>query len=302
MERLPFSRPLSSASPSSRGQGCCRLRHFAASSFDSTPRPMLLATLLTKPGSIAGAVSSYATATERSVLGASSRLTSIGMSSPSIENWIRNTRHLKTMARESFTSGAGRITRIGKQIKGDEPSTKHVAEVSNLRSKVGNRLSKVGNLRPKAENRLSKVGKATEKRHFWNKAISHDEAYGEVIQVTWSMSRHYKNCNIKMESPCCIASHTEAARSYELSQVSPYILGYSQPRWWVEWTPEERRQKLAAMCQKTLATYPPQWSQSLWSDLAGKWRCAGGYKPEPSQNDVQGSGGRWVWVRTYVRN
>ena len=189
------------------------------------------------------------------------------------------------------------------QRKGDEPSTEQVAEVSNLRSKVGNRQSKVGNLRSKAENRLSKVGnlrsKSTPVYHLrHNKAISHDEAYGEVIQVTWSMYRHYKNCNSKMESPCCIASHTDAARSCELSQVSPYILGYSQPRWWLEWTPEERRQKLAARCQKPLATYPPQWSQSLWSDLAGEWRCAGGYKPQRSQNDVQGSGGRWVWVRT----
>ena len=244
MERLLFSRPFSSASPSSTSQGCCQFRHFAASYFAYRPRPRLLATLLAQPGSIASAVSSYASATDRGVTIAIKRLTSIWMSSPSHENLMRLTRHPKTMAGKPFTSFAGGRTCARKPKKADEPGTQQVAQVSNLRSKVGNRLSKVGNMRSKAENRLSKVGKATEKRHFWNKAISHDEAYGEVIQVTWSMSRHYKNCNIKMESPCCIASHTEAARSYELSQVSPYILGYTQPRCWVEWTPKARRQNL----------------------------------------------------------
>ena len=79
--------------------------------------------------------------------------------------------------------------------------------------------------------------KAKKQEHL---AISH----GEVIQLTWSMYMHYRNCNSKMGSPCCTANHTDSARSCELSQVSPYILGYTQPRCWVEWTPKARRQNL----------------------------------------------------------
>ena len=248
MERLLFSRPFSSASPSSTSQGCCQLRHFAASYFAYRPRPGLLATLLAQPGSIASAVSSYASATVRSVTIAMVRLTSIWMSSPSHENLMGLTRHPKTMAGKPFTSCAWGRTSARKPNKADEPGTQQVAEVSNLRSKVGKRLSKVGNLRSKAENRLSKAveggGPLCNLRHFRHKATSHNEAYGEVIQLTWSMYRHYRNCNSKMGSPCCTASHTDAARSCELSQVSPYILGYTQPRCWVEWTPKERRQNL----------------------------------------------------------
>jgi len=94
-------------SPSSTSQGCCQFRHFTASFFAYRPRPGLLATLLAQPGSIASAVSSYASATVRSVTIAMVRLTSIWMSSPSHENLMGLTRHPKTMAGKPFTSFAG---------------------------------------------------------------------------------------------------------------------------------------------------------------------------------------------------
>ena len=136
---LPFSRPLSIASASSSLQGSSRLQHFAASSFASRPRPRLLATLLAKSGSIASAVSSYASATDRGVTCAIKRLTSSWMSSPSVENLMRMTRHPQTMARKSFTSCAGSITSTRQQRKGDEPSTKKHTEEVNRRSTLQKR-------------------------------------------------------------------------------------------------------------------------------------------------------------------
>ena len=123
MARLPFSRPLSIASPSSTNHACCRLQHFAASSFASRPRPRLLGTPLAQNGSIAGAVSSYASVTERSVTFAGKRLTSIGPSSPSIVFLMRRTREPQRVALEPFTSCAGRLTRLRKPENGDESCT-----------------------------------------------------------------------------------------------------------------------------------------------------------------------------------
>ena len=139
MERLLFSRAFSSASPSSTSQGCCQFRHFAASYFAYRPRPRLLAALLAQPGSIASAVSSYASATDRGVTCAIKRLTSSWMSSPSVENLMRRTRHPQTMARKSFTSCAGSITSTRKQTKGDEPSGWKNQEEMNRRSTLQKR-------------------------------------------------------------------------------------------------------------------------------------------------------------------
>ena len=131
MERLLFSRPFSSASPSSTSQGCCQFRHFAASFFAYWPRLGLVATLLAQPGSIASAVSSYASATVRSVTIAMVRLTSIWMSSPSHENLMGLTRHPKTMAGQPFTSFAGGLTSARKPKKADGPGTQQVAHLRN---------------------------------------------------------------------------------------------------------------------------------------------------------------------------
>ena len=119
----------------------------------------------------------------------------------------------------------------------------------------------------------------------------------------WYMDKHYtdnrnRRCSGTLygkKCPCCIARWIICAQScdqcgfaWRLSAVSKYFMdvvvahGMSQPRWWTVFTPEERRERRAAIRGKG---YKPTCQQSSWGDSNRR----------QSQSASSRSAGRWVW-------